>query len=265
MASELRINRAVLSEHHPPLCPELDAALAREYGLRKLESTRAQKLLERTSKDPELYIFGGFCRTADDKDRRNPRKPFPRKPHLLYVLNKIMSLSQGEIFAMTKSRQIMISWLLAAVASFEARAYAHSRTMIQAKKAEDTWHFVYWQSFVHSRIGFIEAAQPPWMRMNGLRGTRGHLWYPSGAIISAMPQGADAARSYSASLYVFDEAAFQVDFGETFRAVVPMAKGDPNIPDSGGRIVLTSSAKGGTDYAEIVEETDEHNFHREAA
>jgi hypothetical protein len=101
------------------------------------------------------------------------------------------------------------------------------------------------------------------MRSVGLKCTIGHLWYES-SVIEAMPKGVVAARGTSASLYLFDEAAFQDDFKETYKAVLPMAKGNPSNPNSGGRIIMVTTARGGSDYAEIVEETPKFNYHEEA-
>lgn len=230
----------------------------------RTSSTKIAKIWERCATDPEFYIFGGFVRTFDEKDRRNPRKPFPRKTYLYRMLDHIHATETGDVCAISKSRQLTMSWLLGAYSSWEAKFHDHARVMYQSKKKEDAGAFIYQDSFLHSRIGFIERAMPLFMRADGLRGKIGKLIYSNGSSITAMPQGADMARSYAASLYLFDEAAFQIDFGDTYKAVLPMAKGDPGVPDSGGRIIMLTSAKGGSDYAKIVEETPEFDFHSES-
>ncbi len=262
--AERKLREAVLTEQ-PDLCPDLDRKLRRELGMNtRLSSTKVAKVWERCRNDPEFYIFGGFVRTFDEKDRRNPRKEFPRKKYLYRMLDHIHSTETGDVCAISKSRQLTMSWLLGGYASWEARFHDHARVMYQSKKAEDAGAFIYQDSFLHSRIGFIERALPIFMRSQNLKGKIGKLIYDNGSSITAMPQGADMARSYAASLYLFDEAAFQKDFADTYKAVLPMAKGDPSMAESGGRIIMLTSAKGGSDYATIVEETKDFKYHEEA-
>lgn len=220
----------------------------------RCSDTKVAKLWDQCKDDPEFYIFGGFVRTSDEKDRVNPRKPMLNEKYLHDVLRYIHEGGVGDVCAVSKSRQMLLSWLLAAYCSWEAKFHEQSRVMWQTKKAEDAWMVVYKNSWYHARIAFIERAMPRFMRSVGLKGTRGELWYPQGAIISGIPQGPDQLRSFSASLVVGDEACFQPEFKDSFKAALPMAKGDPSTPGSGGRIVLITSAKGGTYYAELVEE-----------
>lgn len=262
---EQRARESVLSEAHKDLCPEMDKILFRELGITKRTSqNKLDDIVKRCSTDPEFYIFGGFVRTIDEKDRVNPRKTVPRKTYMYEMLKHIHETKMGEVVAITKSRQIMMSWLLAAYASWEARFHPHARVMYQSKVKEDALKFIYNYGFLHSRVAFIERAVPRFMRSNGLRGVKGHLIYANGANIESMPKGSDAARGTSASLYLFDEAAFQDNFRKTFKAVLPVAKGDPTNPNSGGRILMVTTANGGSDYATIVEETPEFNYHAEA-
>ena len=262
---ELKTRETVLTVQDD-LCPELDKELFKQLGMnRRTSSTKIAKIWERCRDDPEFYIFGGFVRTIDEKDRRNPRKCFPPKSYAIAMLRHIHDAKMGQVVAITKSRQIMMTWLLAAYASWEAKFHDHARVMYQSKKKEDAGAFIFKDSFLHSRVAFIERALPRFLRSYNLRGRSGTLVYQdTGSIIEALPRGADQARSYSASLYLFDEAAFQDNFADTYKAVLPMTKGNPSNPDSGGRIILVTTAKGGSDYAKIVEETAEFNYHREA-
>ena len=250
-----KFRESILHEDHVDLLPDLDRQLRRSLGLNvRCDSTKVAKIWEKCANDPEYYIFGGFVRTFDEKDRSSPRKPIYASPHLKAALKHIHTSTQGDVAAVSKSRQMMLSWLLAAYCSWEAKFHDQARVMWQTKKAEDAWMVVYKNSWFHARIAFIERAMPGFMRSIGLKGTRGELWYPNGSIISGIPQGADQLRSYAASLVVCDEACFQPEFEDAFKAALPMAKGDPSVPGSGGRIVLITSAKGGTYYAELVEE-----------
>jgi len=261
-----KFRESILHEDHVDLLPDEDRKLRRELGMNSRTSeTKVAKIWERCSQDPEYYIFGGFVRTFDEKDRSSPRKPMLREKYLLTVLDHIHSNTQGDVAAISKSRQMLLSWLLAAYCSWEAKFHEQSRVMWQTKKAEDAQMVVYRNSWYHARIAFIERAMPRFMRSIGLKGTVGDLWYPNGSIISGIPEGPDQLRSFAASLVVMDEACFQPAFRDAFKAALPMAKGDPSTPGSGGRIVIITSAKGGTYYSELVEEEDDDDIFIQAA
>lgn len=246
------------------MCPDLDRILRRQIGINKrMGAHKVEGIWKKCADDPEYYIFGGFCRSFDEKDRTNPIKTFPREKPLLRFLDHIHSGGVGDIAASSKSRQQMFSWVLAGYASHQAKFTPFSRIMYQGKKADDSNRFVYRNSFGHSRIGFIERALPLFLRSYGLKGTIGDLWYPNNSVISSLGKGTNQARSFSASLFIFDEAAFIEEFGDTYRGVLPMAKGDPNNPNSGGRIIAISSAQGGTEFAELIEKTGKFNYHED--
>ena len=254
-----RVRESVLSEGHKPLLPDLDADLRRQLGIRSNASEDSiAKIWERCATDPEFYIFGGFVRTFDEKDHKY--KPFPTTPYLKYTLNYIHQGGPGDICAIPKTRQMKLTWLIAAECSWEAKFHTAARVMWQSKKDQDACSIVYRNSWFHSRIGFIERALPPFMWSTGLKGTKGDLWYPNGSIISAIPQGPDMFRSYSPSLVVGDECCFQPEFEEAYGAMLPAIKGDPNVEGSGARAILISSARAGTFFGELIEANEEERI-----
>lgn len=213
--------------------------------------------------DPAFYIFGppgcpsgGFVRTFDEKDRTHPRKPFPDLPYLRFVLDYIHSAQMGEVVAIAKSRQMLITWLVSAYISWEAHFHEQARVMIQTENDKKACDVVYRNSWLTGRVAFIERSLPRPVRMYGIKATKGQLLYPQGAVVEALPQGPDPFRSYAASLAIFDEAAYQKQFGESYKAALPMAKGSPNKPGSGGRIVIMSSAKADTEFADLIGQTE---------
>lgn len=238
---------------------EADRELLRSLGMNKRHgSTKVAKVIEQCSKDPEFFIFGGFCRTFNERSRSKPRDTFPTdKTYLRAALQHIHNKSTGDVAAISKSRQLMLTWLCCAYAVWEARFHPQARVMIQSKKAEDAWNLVYRNSWVHGRCAFIERAMPLFMRCEGLTPTRGELWYPNGSVIAGIPQGPDMFRSYTASLVICDEACFQDAFEDAYKAALPMAKGYPDDPDSGGRIILVTTAAAGSYYATLVEQDEE--------
>ena len=237
---------------------ESDRVLLRSLGMNKRHGdSKVQKIIEQCTNDPEFFIFGGFVRTFDERDRRNPRKPFPAdSAYLKACLDHMHNKESGDVAAISKSRQLMLTWLCCAYAVWEARFHAQARVMIQSKKAEDAWNLVYRNSWLHGRCDFIERAMPLFIRAEGLTPTRGELWYPNGSVIAGIPQGPDMFRSYTASLVICDEACFQPEFEDAYKAALPMAKGYPDDPDSGGRIILITTAAAGSYYATLVEEDE---------
>jgi hypothetical protein len=156
--------------------------------------------------------------------------------------------------AISKSRQLMVSWVACAYALWTARFKAHRRVMMQSKKAEDAWQLVYWKHWNTSRCSFMEMSLPPFMRIldgkRGAIGTRGQINYPHGSVIMGIPEGGHQFRSYVASLVIMDEVCFMPEFEDSYRAAIAMAKG-------GGRIIMITTAQNGSYYAKLVEESDE--------
>lgn len=231
-----------------PLRPDLDAALWKHHGIKPSNETQIAKLVERLAKDPELYIFGGFARTFDEQAEPEQRvKPFPDKEYLRRTLRFMHDPDPDHpVRAGCKSRQLMWTWLASGYATWEARFHDFSRVMIQSRKAEDAWKLVYKGDWIHSRCGFIERAMPMELRSNGIIGTQGALSYPNGSEIWGIPQGPHMARSYTATLFICDEAAFQPEFEEAYTAVLPMAK----------KVVVISTALGGSFYGDLIEQND---------
>ena len=250
--------RESVLEDQPALLPDLDKSLAHQLniGVHVQDPVKIKRIWNRCAQDPEFFIFGGFVRTFDEHDRVEPRKPFPRKKYLYEVLKHIHDTRIGDVCAISKSRQMMATWLMCAYAVWEAQFHPHARVMIQSKKAEDAWNLVYRNSWYHARCGFILRAQPTWLRMRGTKGIRGELSFPNGSTIWGIPQGPDMFRSYTASLVICDECCFQPEFEAAYKAALPMAKGGSKA-GSGGRIVLVTTAAPNTYYGKLVEEDDQ--------
>jgi hypothetical protein len=242
------------------LYPELDRALAKRYGWESTGPTEAQaeRILKKCSKDPEYFIFGGFVRTSDPHDRDHPVKPFPNKDYLREILRYIHAGNEeqeSDVVAISKSRQLSMTWLACAYAIWEARFHPQRVVMIQSKKAEDAYRLVFWKNWIAGRCSLMERAMPSFLRAVqvedgvplGIKATRGELVYPNGSIIMGIPEGGHQFRSHVASLVISDECCFQPEFEDSFTAALAMSK-------NGGKIVLITTAAAGTYYARLVEE-----------
>jgi len=167
----------------------------------------------------------------------------------------------GMVF-IEKSRQIMASWLCCAYLLWRAKFHAHQLLVVQSKKEEDAAKFVYEKEPQQARISFMESRLPEWLQ-DGLfvsqktvrsvltANTRqqrcgyGHLYFPNGSHLWAVPQGGDVIRSNTPSCLFSDECAFQPEFGLAYQAALPALRG-------GGQGIFISSAEVG-EFAALVE------------
>lgn len=248
MPSKYKSIRESILTTQPSLYPDLDAALWKRHGFKSKgpNEEEADELRLRCAQDPEFYIFGGFVRTFDERDRKV--KPFPDKAYLRAILADMHQGHDrdGDVAAFSKSRQLLFTWTACAYSTWDARSNPFGRVMIQTKKAEDAWNLVYRGDWMASRCGFIERAMPVPLRAVGLAATRGLLSYPNGSTIWGIPQGAHQLRSYAASLVIMDECCFWEKFEEAYTAALAMAK----------RIVLITTAAHGAYYGDLVEENE---------
>jgi hypothetical protein len=186
--------------------------------------------------------------TKDEHDIDRPIKPFPRKPYIPYILRKFTD-SRVSIIFIAKSRQIMLTWLCCVYALWLAKTYPHRLIFVQSKKEEDAANLVFnggrtGKNWDAARISFIEKHLPAWLQ-DDVEPAFGKLLFPNGSKIWGIPEGADMIRSYTPSLVISDEAAFQPCFGEAYTAMLPVAK-------QGGQLIAISSANPGP-FGEIIQ------------
>lgn len=212
------------------------------------------KIWMRCREDPAFYIFN-FVRTRDEHDWKNPTKQFPDKWYLRELLHFIHT---NNIAAIAKSRQMMVTWLLCAYATWVARFHSKGLIFIQSKKEVDAANLVFNTDWLTARCSFIELNLPTFLRIRsahterrktGVKAKYGQLYYPNGSMIWGVPQGAHMFRGYTPRLIICDEACFQDKFEDAYTAALPVVK-------NGGKLVICSTAAYGTYYARVVGETD---------
>lgn len=186
--------------------------------------------------------------TKDEHDEQAPIKLFPNKPYISYLLDLFVQKEQS-IFFVAKSRQIMLTWLCCVYALWLAKAISHRLIFLQSKKEEDAANLVFsggrtGKNWDTARISFIEKHLPWWLQDEGIESAYGKLLFPNGSKIWGVPEGADMIRSYTPSLMISDEAAFQPEFGAAYTAMLPIAK-------QGGQLIAISSANPGP-FGEIA-------------
>lgn len=186
--------------------------------------------------------------TKDEHDEILPVKLFPDKPYVPYLLD-LFHQKERSIFFIAKSRQIMLTWLCCVFALYLAKAVPHRLIFLQSKKELDAANLVFnggrsGKNWDTGRISFIEKHLPVWLQDPNVEPSYGKLIFPNGSVITGIPEGADMVRSYTPSLMISDEAAFQPGFGEAYTAMMPVTK-------QGGCLIAISSANPGA-FAGIV-------------
>lgn len=168
--------------------------------------------------------------TKDEYDEKVAYKPFPHEPALVEILEEI---HEHPVTFIAKSRQLSVTWLMCAYLCWWARFRDSQLCMIQSKKEDDAANLVYAKEAGVGRIDFIEGRLPFWMQVPRLNAFGEIVYRHNGSKIMGVPQGGDIVRSNTVSLYFGDEAAFQPEFKNAYRAAKQCAR----------KIVAVSSAE----------------------
>ncbi len=146
-----------------------------------------------------------------------------------------------------KSRQVMVTWLCCAWMLWTAKYTPHRLILVQSKREDDAAALVFTKDPFFARMSFMEYHLPAHLKTLAFpkAGSYGHLYFPNGSHVWAIPEGGDIIRSQTPSIVFSDEAAFQPEFGAAVTAALPAIKG-------WGCFVAVSSAEPST-FQELVE------------
>lgn len=238
---------------------------------RRLKRAGEELVKERVRRDCQAFVFE-YLVTKDEHDTANPVKRFPGSLYLhalldaLLVSGRVLSprdaryaletghsdfwlqaLQSSGLFFVEKSRQVLVTWLVCAYLLWRAKYHAHQLILVQSKREDDAAALVFTKDPWFARISFLETHLPDYLRTLTFpkAGSYGHLFFPNGSHIWAIPEGGDIIRSQTPSVVFSDEAAFQPEFGAAVTAALPAIKG-------GGSLVAVSSAEPGC-FQELVE------------
>jgi hypothetical protein len=159
--------------------------------------------------------------------------------NLLCYMPEIIEWWQREpILLLEKSRDMMATWLIVTLFTWDAIFHRDKQHCFQSETAVKTKELI-------ERCYFLWNNQPAFLKnrhkaqFNSGTGRAGFLRIDSlGSEIIGMPQGADQIRQYHPSGVFSDEAAFQVEAGEMFTAIKPSIQ-------NGGKYTAVSSANPG--------------------
>jgi hypothetical protein len=199
--------------------------------------------------DSGLFLYARYVRTKDEHDPMGsikgkllPRDASGRLKE--YILQTLWHMLNSNHLCVTKSRQIMLSWLICLYVDWVSQTMPHQLTLIQSKEKEAAKNLVSQgiQNPSSGRISFIHHHLPPWLQdqriLKRAGNKAGHLTYTSGSQVHAAAQGEGQARSYTLTRLIMDEMAFQDQAEGAYGAGLPAVKG-------GGQFMGVSTAAPG--------------------
>lgn len=206
--------------------------------------------------DSGLWEFLSYVRTFDEHDSACPIKPLPMQDKQIkdYILHTFHALLREDTLAISKSRQIMVSWILAAFGVWVARTAPKRKIVWQSFKEDEAANMVcLGKDDPHSaRMSFIElnltnpnGSLATWLIDPRIASGKGmsfnRLLYSNNSIIEGIPQGGGQVRSKVPTVFFSDESAFQDQYDASMTAALQCAQ----------KIVCVSSANPGA-FGDLV-------------
>ena len=175
-------------------------------------------ILDRCARDGWFWLR--FVQTRDEADPEHSIKPFPVHLDYLHGLWNILTDSQRVVIA--KSRQMLVSWGVAAFCVWTARFKPNQAIYWQSQQHNDAVAMVSMPSGGYrGRCQFIEETLEPWMKIPA-KFSEGRIQYPNGSMIQALAGGADKVRGQVFSVYVGDEYARQEEQTGVYSTIGPL-------------------------------------------
>lgn len=201
------------------------------------------ELLWECAKDDPWF----FCRTLlrsknEHGGKDSPYEPFPDKEFLRQTVRAwedVAARPTNRLLLIAKSRQMLQSWLVMAMALWTAMTKQAQLVIVQSKKEMDAGNLLERAFGIWTRLPQTVRELVPCISGHV------HLEFPTtDSRMIGIPEGPDQIRSNTASLLIGDESAFQPSFLEAYTAAQPSLNG-------GGMGVFVSSAAPGP-FASLV-------------
>jgi len=194
-----------------------------------LEKRPPQQVLDEAKSSGWRFLSDVAC-TWDEHDQTENalEKPFPLK---LYIRVICRAFAEFDLLFVEKSRQVMMTWILAALFLHDAlikkarRHFFQSVSQGPANGVLDRARHIYNQA-VKSNAPWI-----PKVKMTGEKaGTTDKMYFPDlHSTIRAIPQGPDIVRSWTCSGILGDEMNHQPQFEAGYEGAQPSIKGGKYI------------------------------------
>lgn len=185
----------------------------------------AKEILADAEKSGWLFLRDMAC-TWDEHDQTAQAlsKPFPVKLYIRVVCRCFVEL---DILFIEKTRQIMITWIMAGLYLWETMTLPARRSFFQSKEQEAANGVLDRARHIYNEILRSGASWIPKAKMMGDQvGTSNKLYFPKvQSIIHAIPQGGDVGRSWTISRIYADEMNHQPKFEASYESIQPAIKG----------------------------------------
>lgn len=180
-----------------------------------------------------MILKSGWFVTRDEH-RADGNFPIPDLDYIRWI---ITDLHSGDKLIITKSRQVMVTWCVAAYLVYDVLILKNRLNIYQTKREDDATAFMERVFFLYNHLPlWIQKIRP---RVTGVKENRMKLELPTQqSRVWGIPSGPDVVRMHTMSRFVSDECNFQPEAKASLRAAAPSA-GD------GGQLVYISSANAG--------------------
>lgn len=198
------------------------------------------------------YWLTHWAKTLDTHDKDNPIKEFPNDKEYIKIIVDIWI--KEKLLLITKSRQMMLTWLMVALYLWDAQFHKGRLTFFQSKKEEDADDLI-------KRAKFIYDQEPKFLKRykdgNSFKELKcnpqnkgQHVYckmiFPDiHSEVRGIPQGGDVIRMHTASGILSDEIAFQPEAENAYTAAKPTLS-------SQGRFTGVSTAEDGTFFENMI-------------
>ncbi len=193
--------------------------------------------IENAKRDPWLWLRD-LVNTWDNHDPTTIFKPWPHKA-MYRVIARVWN--ETDVLFIEKSRQIMMTWIMAALFLWDALTKYSRLILLQSKKQDDANDILERARHIYVSCHDLQLPWLPKIKMTGGNfGTSDSLIFPEiKSELRAIPQGADVVRMHTCSGIFADEMNHQPEFEEGFGAAKPTITG-------GGKYVAGGTANGHT-------------------
>ena len=208
------------------------------------DATRLKRLRGRfrLAADDPITFLRWFVWTLDQHDKLHPVKRFPAERPQIVPVTRLWQANP--LLSIRKSRQVVMTWLFAALSLWDAMFHRGRLVMLQSKRLEDAVGNEASGDGPLGRAKFI-LHHIPGLRLLGIeegrdyRITETRIEFPAiNSAVWAIPQGANIIRQRTASGILSDESHFQEEFADAYAAALPCIRG-------GGWFVSLSTAHPG--------------------
>lgn len=171
--------------------------------------------------DPWAWLYDQVI-TIDEATQQELR--WPREKEYLHDVIDILQSDERKV-CFPKSRRMLVTWCVAAWATWRTRFHPHNAIFWQSQNEQKAAYVV------DKRCAFIEdhlrvrAQRRPYTAIHTSGGLIGKMTYEAtGSYIWAVPQGEGVLRSFTPSVLVMDESDFQEEGHTALAAAIPLAE-----------------------------------------